>query len=320
VEISGGQWRRHLALSEWPAVNPLWERRKFLARPPHGETILLKFAGLGDHGTAKLTLARTLHEAGLTPEPLTLVNGFLAERWHTEARPLGLSDQPPLDQIAHYIGTRARLAPAAPDSGATLPQLLTMTRRNIALELGDYAGAALDRWEPKLPALEAQLNRTVTDNRLAPCEWLRFQGGRLLKADALDHHAGHDLIGCQDPAWDVAGAILEFGLDQPASATLVEATAHALGRPIDPDLLAFYRLAYAAFRVGQARLSLAMVADPDERERLTRDGDRFAAHLRPTLAEPATQQQSWIDPGPERTGSGTKLDADGLKKKMQLSG
>jgi hypothetical protein len=30
---------------------------------------------------------------------------------------------------------------------------------------------------------------------------------RLLKTDALDYHAGHDPIGCQDIAWDIAGAI-----------------------------------------------------------------------------------------------------------------
>ena len=303
-EISGGEWRRHLAVSEWPAVNPMWERRKFLAQTPHGQTILLKFAGLGNPGTARLALARTLHAAGLVPEPLALVHGFLAERWHADARPLRPADDPPLGEIAHYIGTRARLLPAASDSGASLTELLTMARRNIALELGNQAAAALDGWEPRLPMLERRVRRTVTDNRLAPHEWLRVDDRRLLKADALDHHAGHDLIGCQDPAWDVAGAILEFDLDELASAALASAT----GVPIDPDLLAFYRIAYAAFRLGQARLSLAMVADPAERERLQAQGDRFAAH--------ATRQQSLLDGDPERTAPGTKLDEDRLKKKM----
>ncbi len=275
IEISGGEWRRHLSLPHWPAVNPMWERRKFLARAK-GEPLLFRFAGLGDHGTAKLALARTLHAAGLTPEPRALVHGFLCERWHEDATPLSPNDEPPIAHIAHYIGTRALLAPAPADSGASLATLLTMARRNIGLALGEEAAAALDRWEPRLPALAAMVQRTVTDNRLLPHEWLRLPDGRLLKSDALDHHAAHDLIGCQDLAWDVAGAIVEFDLDPPSADRLLSATEHAAGRSIAPGLLAFYRVAYAAFRLGQSAISLSMVADPAERDRLAATRDRFA--------------------------------------------
>jgi hypothetical protein len=82
-----------------------------------------------------------------------------------------------------------------------------------------------------------------TDGRLHAHEWLRLPEGRLLKADALDHHRGHDLIGAQDIAWDEAGALVELGLTTD------------LG---DPQLRAFYRVAYCAFQIGAHTLGKGM--------------------------------------------------------------
>ena len=64
-----------------------------------------------------------------------------------------------------------------------------------------------------MPAgLKGAVRRVETDNRLHAWEWLHTPDGRLLKTDALDHHAGHDLIGCQDITWDIAGATVELDL------------------------------------------------------------------------------------------------------------
>ena len=41
-----------------------------------------------------------------------------------------------------------------------------------------------------------------------------------MKTDALDHAFGHDLVGCQDIAWDLAGAAVEFDLDTEERETL----------------------------------------------------------------------------------------------------
>src|SRR5206468_662822 len=86
---SAGRWRRHLYSHEdaWPAAMPMWERPKFLA-DTRGGRVLLKFAGVGAIGQAKLQMARALHAAALTPDPLGLVHGFLAERWCEDAQPL----------------------------------------------------------------------------------------------------------------------------------------------------------------------------------------------------------------------------------------
>jgi hypothetical protein len=298
LDISAGEWRRHIYSREadWPAAMPAWERRKFLAHARNGQTFLFKFAGLGSIGERKLGMARALHAAGLTPEPLGLVHGFLVERW-CDGQRLG-RDEKPIAELAFYIATRARLFPASADSGATLAQLLKMSRRNVALVLGDTAAGSLEQREPRLDALSRRVVRIRTDNRLDRHEWLRLFSGRLLKTDALDHHSGHDLIGCQDMAWDVAGAMIEFGLDAREADVLVAGTERASGRHVDRELLEFYRIAYLAFRLGQASLAAQTCASgAAEIMRLKAAADRYAAELQELLLESscATRRESLVD-------------------------
>jgi hypothetical protein len=249
-----------------------FERLKFLATRDGGERLLLKFAGLGAIGERKLGMARALHAAGFTPEPIGLVHGFIAERWRADARPLAQGDSP-VEAIGRYIGARARLFPAASASGASIEELVTMCRRNIGLAMGGEAAATAERHDAG--RLSSRIRPVRTDNKLDREEWLRTDHGRLLKTDALDHHQAHDLVGCQDAAWDVAGAIVEFELDQGQARTLIAAT----GLQVDAELLRFYRLAYSAFRLGQA-----VLADRSAGRGL--DEERYARALRQLLAEP----------------------------------
>jgi hypothetical protein len=223
-----------------------------------GTRVLLKFAGLGRIGERKLQMARALHASGFTPEPLQLVHGFLVERWCENAKALDPGDQP-VEEIGRYLGARARLFPAEAASGASIDELLTMCRRNISLAVGDEAVRAIGEWD--VARLARAVARVATDNKLDRQEWLRTDDGRLLKTDALDHHCTHDLIGCQDIAWDVAGAIVEFDLAPNQIRRLIEATEQGSGQPIKRDLLEFYLIAYCAFRLGQA----ALMGHPGER-------------------------------------------------------
>ena len=129
-----------------------------------------------------------------------------------------------------------------------------MTRRNISVEFGDELARSVGHWDARAAELERRILRVRTDNKLDRDEWLRLPDGRLLKTDAVDHHCGHDLIGCQDMAWDVAGAIVEFALDDELARRLVEASERAAGRPLHGGLLDLYRVSYCCFRLGQARL------------------------------------------------------------------
>ncbi len=241
------------------------ERLKFLARP-NGERLLLKFAGLGSIGADKLDIARTLHAAGFTAEPLGLIHGFLVERWCDDALRLAAGDKP-VREMGEYIGIRARLFPAPDGSGATIADLLAMCRRNLRLALGEQVASAIDRWNAATLALA--VHRVRSDNKLDRDEWLRRPDGRLLKTDALDHHQAHDLVGCQDMAWDIAGAIVEFALSYDDIRQLIEAAEAAAGRRVNPDLLSFYRVAYCCFRLGAARMVAELCSDAAERERMS---------------------------------------------------
>jgi len=278
LDISGGAWReqRFATGADWPAVVPAWERRKFLLRA-RGDAFVAKFAGLGRSGEDKLAIARALHCEGFVPEPRGLAHGFLIERWYADASPLDPSEQP-VREIARYIGTRARLLPAATASGASAAEVLEMARRNISLELGDEFARALDRWSTD--DLDRRIVRVRTDNRLDRHEWLRTASGGLIKTDAVDHHQAHDLIGCQHVAWDCAGAIVEFELNQDQARQLVNLVGEWAGGSVDRPLLAFYRVAYLAVRLGQARLGASMVGDGSEQQRLAVRGDRYALELR----------------------------------------
>ena len=270
-DISGGVWRsrRFAQHSEWPPCHVQQERRKFLLRAS-GSAWLLKFAGLGWEGARKLELARRLHAAGYAPEPVGYRHGFLVERWIEHARPLrpDTGGRPALiARLAAYIGFRASAFPAA-EQGASLPHLLAMARRNAELGLNGHMAERLACWQPHLEEMQGAVHPVCTDNRLHAWEWLQAPDGTMLKTDAVDHHAGHDLIGCQDATWDIAGACIEFGLSDEEKVDLCQGVERVAQRRVDRRLLAFSKLCYAAFQLGHWSLAAkALVGFPEEAQR-----------------------------------------------------
>ncbi|WP_407519158.1 hypothetical protein [Methylobacterium oryzisoli] len=288
-DVSGGAWRaRHWpSATAWPPVDAQQERRKFVVRAG-GRPWLAKFVGLGAEGEAKLVRAQRLAAAGLTPPVAGFRHGFLVERWMEEARPLAPGDLDPLhlaEQVGRYLALRAEAFPTGPDRGASLPDLVGMARHNAWTALGTEAAGWFDRWRPNtLVRLAARLRPVETDNRLQPWEWLLLPDGALLKADALDHHAAHDLVGCQDVAWDVVGAGIELVLPSAARDRLAAIVARGTGRAIDPDLLALLAPCYLAFRIGACTMAAA-AASPEEAGRLARAADAYAERLRAVLGK-----------------------------------
>ena len=282
--ISGGEWRRHLYLDEaaWPPVNAWQERRKFLLRA-RGRTWHLKFAGLGAGAARKAERAGILSEAGFTPVCLGLRHGFLLEHWHADAQPLAADRAENtrwIDTLGRYLGFRARHFPATGNAGAHLDELLAMARHNVGEALGQDWVRPLDIWTPDaVAALGAVVRPVETDNRMQPWKWLSLPDGRLLKSDSLDHHAGHDLVGCQDIAWDIVGAVQEFGFEADAQAKLTAIVEETCERRIDPRLIAFLTPCYLAFQVGALILALEATSDAAERQRLQVWRDRQTARL-----------------------------------------
>lgn len=278
-DISGGAWRHAMPEGEWPPAATGQERRKFLL-PAGRRRWLLKFAGLGEAGRRRAAMADALSGAGFVPGFAGHRHGFSVERWVDDAA--GLDRQAPDRTTAHvarYLAFRARHFPL--DRGAGTAALWTMACHNTGEHLGSDAGDALRRRRFDFDALQRRIARVAVDGRMHAWEWLRLPSGELLKADAVDHHDSHDLVGGQDIAWDVAGAEAELGLD---ADELGRAIRDAGGPVVLPDLLAFYRPCYLAFQLGSYVMAAAAGAgQPSEAERLTAQAERYAAGLRRLL-------------------------------------
>ena len=237
-DVSGGTWRRVRGIDA--PVLPGLERRKFLLRTARG-VWLLKFAGLGRVGAEKFAMSCRLAEAGLVSAPLAARHGFTIEPW-LEARVPDAPGYALVERIGQYLGWRARNLSAC--GGAGLDELARMARHNVSEGLGAGAGRAL-RFE-----YQGCRRPIHIDGRLHRWEWLCLPDGRVLKSDAVDHADAHDLVGPQDVAWDIAGAIVEFDLAPEDARRLRRIVCSVGGVETDPMLVDDHVIHYCAFQLG----------------------------------------------------------------------
>ena len=178
-DISGGAWRELTGTDV--AVHPHHERRKYL----HDGRIF-KFAGC-HFGRSRYERAQRLVDFG--PRPCGFNNGFLETEW-VEGKPAELTEEL-LDTMARYLAfLRAEFATDRPVLAAALEQM-------IEVNTGQRVEA------PQEGVVVAG------DGRMLPHEWIETRSG-YVKTDALDHHDDHFFPGCQDIAWDIAGASVEW--------------------------------------------------------------------------------------------------------------
>lgn len=251
LDLSAGAWRRRAFAHEaaWPAAFASAERVKRLT--PDGR--LVKFEGIGPSGDAARGRATALAAEGLAPAPRDEGEGYLSYPWR--GRPLRRGEIEVMS-VASYLARRATLF--AVDGAAE--DLGPVVAKNVLA----VTGRAID--PPELPVVRP----CVVDGRLAPHEWVR-DGERVLKVDGIAHGDDHVFPGPTDIAWDLAGAVLESGVDRDA---LLDAYARASGDDARRRFDA-WMLAYASFRAGLSLLALSTTNDPGERVRLARDFARY---------------------------------------------
>jgi hypothetical protein len=226
-----------------------FERLKFSTTTTHGR-LLVKFAGLGDSGERKLRDAQTLATEGFSPGVVGLCYGFLLQE-HATARRLGctIHDRARfLQTLASYLSFRAGggLGPAGP--GATVDTLRRMAIENSLELLGPRFASTLECHLQRLSDAGAPARVVRTDNRLQSWKWLVTSDG-FLKVDAVDHCEAHDLVGCQDIAWDIAGSIVEYRLSAAEAGAICNAIRSAGGN-VEPHLIATMLPCYLAFQSG----------------------------------------------------------------------
>jgi hypothetical protein len=269
-DLGAGRWRPHVFSSEaeWPSSWVQLERRKLRQT---GSPDLIKFVGLVTYGEGPLARGRALAAAGFCPEVTPLEQGYLLQRWCPGRvfRP-GPVSPALVARIVEYLAFRSHACEARPGLGNGFA-LEEMTRVNIAEALEVDAPV-------RLPAERC----VYADARLLPHEWVETQPDTWLKVDAIDHGDDHLYPGPCDPAWDIAGVMLELRLTQAQRGELLELYRRAARDDVAPRI-APWLVAYAASRVGCLEMA-SLSADPLERERMRAERAGYLEQLRRELA------------------------------------
>jgi hypothetical protein len=261
---SGGQWRSHLYANSasWPAAWPQVERLKFFSCDG---ARLYKFEGIGPYGAAPMERSQIAAAAGWSPRVESARQGF-ATYARIPGRPLIHSDldENLLELLARYCDFRRREM-ACPE--CSLEPLREMLRVNLAEEFGDA------REEDDAAEI---VHPVITDSRLMPHEWLLDPNRRIWKTDLASHGDDHFYPGPTDIAWDLAGAIVEWRMND-ASAEAFLSHYQKLSGDDARARLPFFLCAYTAFRLGFCRMAAQACAE--ERERFAQAAEYYRSVL-----------------------------------------
>lgn len=270
VDLSAGKWRSVLCQSG--AAPPVHAQHEVVKRWLPQSASMVRFAGLGRYGEAKLRRAQALAEAGLGPPPHRLDSGYL---WlaFVPAQPWSDLSEALIDGIAHHCAFLTRTFPE--QRSPSVDSLFEMVVTNI----GEGCGA--DIRLPDLESYRAALDSApcaAIDGRMLQHEWLRTTAG-FIKIDALDHHRDHFYPGTQDAGWDLAAAAFEFNLDDSSRARLID---KYIAESHDRDVawrMPFYDIAYPAFRLGYAKMAAQSLGDSADARGFSILAERSRAHL-----------------------------------------
>jgi hypothetical protein len=272
--MGGGQWRSRVFAneSEWPAAWTSFERLKYLSSSEQGEQRLFKFAGLGHYCNVILERERKVAAAGFGLMPREESDGFISYPWMACPKTSG-SPLSPADLSGEVI---ARLA-----------EYCTFRMRTFTVELSDLA-ALQHMAEHNLQELgldldvELRLERPViADGRMQPHEWILSAEGKLLKTDSGTHGNDHFFPGPTDIAWDLAGAIVEWQMNEEQSAEFLKLYRLASGDDASARIDSFIK-AYTVFRLAYCLMAANATDGSDEQLRLQRAASVYLTALMKT--------------------------------------
>jgi len=268
--IGGGKWRDRALASEpeWPAIWTSFERVKYVssnADKEDDEPRLYKFAGLGHYGEDVYERELKVAGAGFGPMPRQESDGFVSYPWvchqETSGRPLSSRDISPevLARMAEYCAFRQRAFRVDLDELNALQQMAEHNLRELGLD----------------PTADLRLEHPViADGRMQPHEWLMTQEGRLLKTDSGSHGDDHFFPGPTDIAWDLAGAIVEWRMNEQQAREFLDRYRCASGDEPSARIGGFIK-AYAVFRAAYCLMAANAMRGSDEEGRLQRAAGEY---------------------------------------------
>jgi hypothetical protein len=269
ADVGAGAWRElaYERVDDWPAACTPFERAKYRVVLSDGSSVLWKFVGLT--GAAEVAVARLerMHRAGWAPPMLAQALGYVAAPWIEGARCTSeCTRECTPETIGAYIAGAAGEVMDAAEQRRALARLARVLETNSLEALGSSFGKAAARLvQAASLALPGIAVASAGDGRMGPWEWVRRDGGGLMKCDAEGHDVDHTGVGRQGIEWDLAGAAVEWRMDEAARLAMRGAVAHA-GLDLAPPVLAdLHEAAYCALRVGKCELCATMssVADAE---------------------------------------------------------
>ena len=260
--IGGGNWRERIftAEAEWPAVWSWTERLKYVSS--HGSSIF-RFDGHAHYGKEVRMRSQLLAEYGWGPEVSSAGDGFSVSPWLAGIRSAAIDSQT-VAQLARYCAFRAEHFACEAHSPAQVEEMATV---NLERALGVSRKVVLPIERP-----------VIADARMMPHEWIRVSPERMLKVDAASHGDDHFYPGTTDIAWDLAGAITEWKLDEEAGDFLISEYQRISGDKVRGRLRE-YLIAYCAFRLAFTSSAAISVSAEDEQARFRRESEVYRQRL-----------------------------------------
>lgn len=266
VFAGAGEWRRlHFADEDaWPASWTWFERSKYISAEPGNPRSLYKFLGLGHYGDEIFAREQEIADAGFAVQLRREPNGFASCDW-LRGRPMRPSDlnEASIRSLAGYCAFRAGAFAA---DVCDLNSLQQMTDYNLQ-QLSVPASSALRLERP-----------VIADGRMQPQEWLLMPDGEMLKTDSGSHGDDHFFPGPTDIAWDLAGAIVEWQMDEAKADAFLDRYTRLSGDHAE-DRIKDFICAYSAFRTAYCLMAANALSRTEEERRLIVAADWYRANL-----------------------------------------
>ncbi len=223
------EWLRVVTDSPRARVIPLWDAAEVdrQAQRRHVKQlfeiegygrVLVKGVGAGWFGDPAVAAASVLR--GRTVSVLGFWKGLMAMRWEPgEGVPTA-----EVSPLAEYVAARAvgLATPSRPLATRMRKDAFYRLAKVLARVYGPLAPARIESVRRLLVTAAGTAPSCVVDGRMGRENWLQTAHG-LLKCDFEEHAFDKDDLEIFDPAYDLAGALLEFGASRTRRAGLLEA-------------------------------------------------------------------------------------------------
>jgi len=196
-------------------------RLKRLVDVPGSGRVLAKSVGWGWLGYHAFLAGERLE--GFVPSSLAQREGILFSEW-IEGEPV--LNATSVTALGFYIARRSATLALKREPRFGHPELGWCGWNDLTATLRKVYGPYLGRF--KQPAILRALRSlqppkpVLLDGQMRPGDWIR-RNGRLYKTDFEHHNFGGAELDLTDPAWDLASASFEFGMNEGEEADLLDA-------------------------------------------------------------------------------------------------